>query len=222
MPPGPLSMAAGSFLLVITAKHSGFYTITPKEQGPKERTIEMALTRKLLKGMGLTEEQVDTIIDAHTETVEGIKKERDTYKADASELQGVKDELTALKAAGDDGYKAKYEAEKKAFDTYKSEQTAKETRAAKEKAVRAYYESKDIKGNNLEIAVKGSHAEIDGIELDGEKIKDTAALDALVGGTFSGLVSTKPSFDWSAPVGAGTQKPGNNDTMNALIRSVAK
>ena len=27
----------------------------------------MALTRKLLKGMGLTDEQVDTIIEAHTE-----------------------------------------------------------------------------------------------------------------------------------------------------------
>ena len=70
--------------------------------------------------------------------------------------------------------------------------------------------------------MKGSFAEIDGIEMDGEKIKDTAALDALVDGTFSGLVSSKPSFDWSAPVGAGTQQPGNNDTMNALIRSVAK
>ena len=73
--------------MVNTAKHSGFYTIIPEETGPKERTIEMALTRKLLKGMGLTEEQVETIIDAHTETVDGIKKERDTYKADALKLQ---------------------------------------------------------------------------------------------------------------------------------------
>lgn len=208
--------------MVNTAKHSGFYTIIPEEPGPKERTIEMALTRKLLKGMGLTEEQVETIIDAHTETVDGIKKERDTYKADALKLPTVEEELSTLKAAGDDGYKAKYEAEKQAFEKYKNEQTAKETRATKEKAVRAYYESKDIKGTNLEIAMKGSFAEIDGIELDGEKIKDTTALDALVDGTFSGLVSSKPSFDWSAPVGSGTQLPGNNDTMNALIRSVAK
>lgn len=33
----------------------------------------MALTRKLLKGMGLTEEQMDTIIEAHTDTVDGLK-----------------------------------------------------------------------------------------------------------------------------------------------------
>ena len=95
--------------------------------------------------MGLTEEQVETIIDAHPETVDGIKKERDTYKADALKLATVEEELSTLKAAGDDGYKAKYEAEKQAFDKYKNEQTAKETRETKEKAVRAYYESKYIK-----------------------------------------------------------------------------
>ena len=33
----------------------------------------MALTRKLLEGMGLTDEQVDTIIEAHTDTVDGLK-----------------------------------------------------------------------------------------------------------------------------------------------------
>ena len=33
----------------------------------------MALTRTLLKGMGLTEEQAGTIIEAHTETVDGLK-----------------------------------------------------------------------------------------------------------------------------------------------------
>ena len=33
----------------------------------------MALTRKLLKGMGLTDEQVDTIIEAHVETVDSLK-----------------------------------------------------------------------------------------------------------------------------------------------------
>ena len=32
----------------------------------------MALTRKLLKGMGLTDEQVDTIIEAHADTVDGL------------------------------------------------------------------------------------------------------------------------------------------------------
>lgn len=43
----------------------------------------MALTRKLLKGMGLTEEQMDTIIEAHTDTVDELKTDLARYKADA-------------------------------------------------------------------------------------------------------------------------------------------
>ena len=46
----------------------------------------MSLTRKLLKGMGLTDEQVDTIIEAHTDTVDGLKEQVKTYKADAEKL----------------------------------------------------------------------------------------------------------------------------------------
>ena len=150
----------------------------------------MALTRKLLKGMGLTDEQVDTIIEAHTDTVDGLKADVSRYKADAEKLPTVQKELDDLKAAGDGGYKEKYEKEHKAFDDFKADITAKETKAAKEKAVKAYYESKNITGDNLTIALRGSGAEIDGVELDGDKIKDTAALDALVSGAFAKLVST--------------------------------
>ena len=49
----------------------------------------MALTRKLLKGMGLTDEQVDTIIEAHTDTVDGLKADVSKYKTDAEKLSDV-------------------------------------------------------------------------------------------------------------------------------------
>ena len=150
----------------------------------------MALTRKLLKGMGLTDEQVDTIIEAHTDTVDGLKADVSKYKADAEKLPGVQKELDDLKAEGDGGYKEKYEKEHSAFETYKSDVTAKESKAAKEKAVRAYFESKNITGVNLDLAMRGCGEEMAALELDGEKIKDTKALDALVDGTYKGLVST--------------------------------
>ena len=60
----------------------------------------MALTRKLLKGMGLTDEQMDTIIEAHSDTVDGLKGELSKYKADAEKLPGVQKELEDLKAKG--------------------------------------------------------------------------------------------------------------------------
>ena len=68
----------------------------------------MALTRKLLKGMGLTEEQVDTIIDAHTETVDGLKEDLKQAKKDAEEADDLRKQLKTaqedLKAAEELGY----------------------------------------------------------------------------------------------------------------------
>ena len=149
----------------------------------------MALTRKLLKGMGLTDEQVDTIIEAHTDTVDGLKADVSKYKEDAEKLPGVQKELDDLKTAGDGGYKEKYEKEHSAFEAFKTDITAKESKAAKEKAVRAYFESKNITGANLDLAMRGCGEEMAALELDGEKIKDTKSLDALVDGTYKGLVS---------------------------------
>ena len=151
----------------------------------------MSITRKMLKGMGLTEDQQDTILEAHTETVNEIKAERDRLKADAEKLPGVQKQLDELKAAGDGGYKEKFEKERKDFEDYKADITAKETKAAKEKAVRAYFESKNITGANLDLAMRGCGTEMAALEMDGEKIKDTTSLDALLTGTYKGLISTK-------------------------------
>lgn len=166
----------------------------------------MALTRKLLKGMGLTDEQVDTIIEAHTDTTDGLKADLNKYKADAEKLPGVQKELEALKAKGDDGWKDKHDKVKKDFEDYKNNQTAKETKAAKEKAVRAYFEGKNIEGANLNLAIRSCGAEIDALELDGDNIKDTASLDALISGDLAGLVS-KTSVQ-----GAKTYNPPANNT----------
>lgn len=174
----------------------------------------MALSRKLLKGMGLTDEQVDTIIEAHTETVDGLKADVNRYKADAEKLPGVQKELDEMKAAGDGGYKEKYEAERQAFSDYKADVTAKETKAAKEKAVRAYFESKNIEGANLNIAMRSSGAEIDAVELEDGKIKDTASLDALLAGDYAALVS-KPAV--RVGMGARLNNTGKAVTKEEIV-----
>ena len=165
----------------------------------------MAMTRKFLKAMGIEEEKIEQIIEAHTETVNALKEERDKFKGDAEKLPTVQKELDDLKAKGDDGWKEKHDKVKKEYDDYKNEVTAKESKAIKEKAVRAFYEEKGITGKNLEIAMRGSRAEIDGIEMDGDKIKDTASLTALVEGDFSALVST------TTTKGANTATPPTNN-----------
>ena len=175
----------------------------------------MALTRKLLKGMGLTDEQVDTIIEAHTDTVDGLKADVSKYKADAEKLPGVQKELDSLKAAGDGGYKEKYEKEHSDFEAFKSDITAKETKAAKEKAVRAYFESKNITGANLDLAMRGCGEEMAALELDGDKIKDTKSLDELVDGTYKGLVSTTQTKG-ANPASPPTNTGGSGVTAEAF------
>lgn len=171
----------------------------------------MSLTRKFLKGMNLTDEQVESIIELHLETVNGLKTDIDKYKADAEKLPAVQKELDALKTEGG-GYKEKYEKVKKEFDDYKSDVSAKETKTAKEKAVRAYYESKNITGKSLDIAMRGSAAEIDAVELENGKIKDASALDELISGTFAGLVSK------TTVTGAKTDTPPSNGGSARLTK----
>lgn len=177
----------------------------------------MALTRKLLKGMGLTDEQVDTIIEAHTDTVDGLKDQISSYKADAEKLPGVQKELDDLKKEGaDGGYKAKYEKEHKDFQDYKAGITAKESAAAKEKAARAYFQGKGIPAESMALVIRGAKAEIDGLELDGDKIKDSKALDDLLNGDYKGLIgmtTTKGTETQTPPATTGGGKMTKEQIM---------
>ena len=149
----------------------------------------MTLTRKMLKAMGIEEEKIDQIIEAHAETVDGLKDKLKKAEADAEKLVEAEKQLEGLKGGTD--YKAKYEAEHQEFENFKAEQTAKEQRAAKEQAAKTFFELKGITGTNLEIAMKGAKDEINSLELDGEKIKDSKVLEDLVSGTYASLVVTK-------------------------------
>lgn len=140
-------------------------------------------------GDACTEEIENRLVALHLGVVDPLKDDLTKCKADAEKLPSVQKQLDDLKAAGDGGYKDKYEKEHSAFEAFKTDITAKESKAAKEKAVRAYFESKNITGANLDLAMRGCGEEMAALELDGEKIKDTKSLDALVDGTYKGLVS---------------------------------
>lgn len=137
----------------------------------------MALTRSMLKGMGLTGEQIDTIIDAHAETVDGLKEERDGYKDDAAKVKGLEKKVADLekenadlKNSGDDGWKEKHDAVKADFDAYKKDVESKEERTAKEKAYRDILKDAGLNEKGIEKAVK--YADWDSIELEDGKVKD--------------------------------------------------
>lgn len=103
----------------------------------------MALTRKLLKALGIEDEKTEQIIEAHSETVDALKKQRDKAQEEAeakAEAVGeLEKQLEEAKANGaDDGYKAKYEALNAEYETYKAEI---EQKSAQETAQRLYREA---------------------------------------------------------------------------------
>ena len=133
----------------------------------------MGFSRKMLKAMNIEEDKIEQIIDAHSETVDALKAERDGFKEDAAKLAAVQKELDALKAKGDDGYKAKYEAEKAAHDALKADIAAKETKKAKTDAYRELLKGANIDEKRIATILRAEAPTIDKIELDADgKIKN--------------------------------------------------
>lgn len=149
----------------------------------------MALTRKMLKAMGIDDEKIDQIIDAHTESVDALKNERDTYKADAEKLNGVQKELDDLKKDGG-GWQKKYEDEHTAFEAYKNDQTAKESKAAKDAAYRELLKNAGVAEKRIDAIMKIT--DLSGVELgeDG-KIKDAEERTKTVKTEFAEFIQTK-------------------------------
>lgn len=133
----------------------------------------MALTRKFLSALGIEQEKVDEIIQAHVETLEPIKAERDEFKAKAEKLPDVENELKALKekAAGEDPYKEKFDKLQKEYCEYKKDIEAKATTAKKENAFKAMLKEIGIPEKRIDSVLKVS--DVNKIEFDDEgKVKE--------------------------------------------------
>lgn len=128
----------------------------------------MAVTRKLLKALGIEDEKADQILEAHTETVNEIREERDRYKADAEQLPGVQQELTELKEAAEQNannpYKAQYENIKQQFDDYKADVAAQQAKASKQTAYRKLLKEQGISDKFIDPIMRVTS--VDDLELD--------------------------------------------------------
>lgn len=178
----------------------------------------MALSRKPLKeylvskgvAQDIAGDLVDYIIEGHTETVDGLKAERDQYKADAEKLPSVQQQLTEAKEAaskGDkDSYKVKYDALKEEFEEYKTEATKKETLSAKQTAFKKLLADLKISDKRHDAILKIS--DLDSVELEDGKIKDAEKLAEALKTEWADFIVTEETK--GADVGkppAGTTEP---------------
>lgn len=164
----------------------------------------MALTRKFLKAMGIEDEKVDQIIEAHSESIDALKEQRDSYKADADKLADVQKELDELKAAKNSGdtYEVKYKAIKEEYDNYKKDVEAKETTSKKETAYRALLRECGVSDKRLDSVLKVTNLDKLKLDKDGnlegvadlkKSIKDEWADFIVTEGAKGADVTTPPS-----------------------------
>ena len=166
----------------------------------------MSLTRKMLKAMGIEEDKIEQIIEAHTETVSALKDERDSYKEDAEKLADVQKELNTAKEKiakhgdGETVLKSEFDELKKEYDDYKKDITAKETRTAKVNAFRELLKAAGVSDKRFDTVIKVS--DIDGLELDKDgKIKDAEKITENIKTEWADFIPT------TTVVGANTANP---------------
>lgn len=136
----------------------------------------MALTRKLLEGMGIEDKQIETIIEAHAETVNGLKAERDKYKEQAEQVPDLQKKLEEAQAAATgDEWQSKYDDEHKAFEEYKEAIAAEKAAATKAQAYRGMLGKAGIDPRRIDAIMRVT--DLSGVEMDGEALKDAEQLE---------------------------------------------
>ena len=180
------------------------------------------ITRRLLKSMGLNEEQEDQIIEAHLSVVDALKEERDSLKTEAEKskrLQTRVEELEAI-ANGDteNPYKAKYEkleAEheklKNEYDSYKAEIEHMNALNSKKDAFRQLLKEIGISEKRIDTIVRATPDLDEIVNLDKEgAIKDKDKLSDKVRGEWADFIVTsddRKSAPETPPVNAGNAGP---------------
>lgn len=127
----------------------------------------MALTRKFLNSLKLEEAVIESIIEAHGETVDALKKQRDDALADASkakeairERDQLKQQVEALQKQGGDA--AKVQAD---FDAYKQQVEADKLTARKGDALDAVMKDAGITRDRYRADLRRSY-DLATLELD--------------------------------------------------------
>lgn len=165
----------------------------------------MALTREMLKGMNLTEEQVSAIIGEHVSVKAGLEEKIKQYKADAEKLAEVQKELDDLKKSGGD-WEEKYTKEHASFEKYKADVAAKELLLKKKEAYTALLKENKVGDKYINSVL--NVANYSDMELDENgKLKNADKIAESIKTDYSGfIVSTETK-------GAGTETPPSDPNV---------
>ena len=182
----------------------------------------------MLKAMGIEDEKIDQIIEAHSETVDGLKGELDTArsaaKGDADKVAALQKELEeaknlAIEKEGKNPWKVKFDALKEEFEGYKSEEQKKATKAAKENAYKALLKETGIAEKRIAAVCKVSDFESLELGEDG-KIKDADKLKENIKSEWADFITTegaKGAETATPPDNKGGKDDENSSVVDKII-----
>lgn len=153
----------------------------------------MALTRKFLSALGIEADKVDEIIEAHAETVNALKAERDEFKSSATKAEELEKELKEAKEQleqnGSDSYKVKYEAIKEEFETFKTEQNNKAILDTKRNEYISMLKESGVSEKRIDSIMKVT--DVSKLELDeNNKLKDAETITKTIKEEWSDFIIT--------------------------------
>ena len=152
----------------------------------------MALTRNFLKSMALTDEQVNAIIEAHAETVDGLKTRITEAQQAAQGIEAVtqerdqfKNELETLRKSSGDAVKVQAE-----FDAYKQQVEASQLAGKKRDALDALFKENGVQRDTFRAAMLKAW-NLDTVELDENgAVKDPDSIANAIKTDYADFVAT--------------------------------
>lgn len=156
----------------------------------------MALTRAMLKGMGLTEEQVGAIIEEHTNVTTALKSDRDKFKAEAEEVDKVQKELEKLKKSNEKAsdWEEKFNAEHEAFESYKKDVAEKENVAKIRSAYKGLLSECKVGEKHIDSILRVTDFSKFKLNDDG-KFDDADNIKEQIAADWSGFITTKETHE---------------------------
>ena len=169
----------------------------------------MALTRRMLKALGIEDEKAEEIISAHIESTDALKAQRDDYKAQLEAKPAPKQEP---KAEPSDEYKAKFEAAEKALEDFKAKVEGEKAAAQKKALYRDLIAKAGVDAKRIDAVLKIS--DLDSVEVKDGAIKDA---DKLVEGIKADFADFIPVITTE---GANVAKPPAGDGGTAAPKTL--
>lgn len=174
------------------------------------------LTRKMLRAMGVEDEKIDQIMESHGETVDALKEQRDQYKASAEKLSEVQAELDSLKAAGDGGYKEKYETEHAAFEKYKSDVAEEKANSEKDGLYRQLLNGLKVDPKLIDDIMKVT--DLNTVKVKDGKLENVDGLTESIKNKWSGFIVNTRTDGASVEDPPGGGEGGEDDLGNMSMK----